>query len=164
MICDPEKHHRRSIRLKGYDYAQPGAYFVTICTRNWVRLFGEVAAGSIVLNPMGQVVEEEWLRTAEIRPNVELDAFVIMPNHVHGIVMIIDHGRGVLPYAPTRLIIKCGGAPVSRPYQLPTVWLGNCYRSSSIFRVSGLPSSTHRVTKYTPDASRRPAASTGRKG
>ncbi len=50
---------------------------------------------------MDQVVEEEWLRTAEIRPNVELDAFVIMPNHVHGIVMIIDHGRGVLQYAPT---------------------------------------------------------------
>jgi len=101
MICDPEKHRRRSIRLKGHDYAQPGAYFVTICTHQWAILFGEVAAGSVALNPMGQVVNEEWLRTAEVRPNVELDAFAIMPNHVHGIVMIIDHGRGVLQYAPT---------------------------------------------------------------
>lgn len=85
---DPAKHHRRSIRLKGYDYTQAGAYFVTIVTRERELLFGEVINGEMRLNAHGRVVESEWLRTAEVRPNVELDAFVVMPNHLHGILII----------------------------------------------------------------------------
>ncbi len=96
----PSKHHRRSIRLKDYDYTQPGAYFVTICTHRWVTMFGDIINGKIRLTTMGLVVEEEWQRTARMRPYVKLDEFVIMPNHVHGIVMIMD-GRDVLQYVPT---------------------------------------------------------------
>ena len=116
MSYNPEIHHRRSIRLKGYDYTQPGAYFVTICTHQQACLFGEVSGESIALNPLGQVVEDEWLRTTTVRPNVVLDKFVIMPNHVHGIIMIAKHGRGTMHRAPTT---ERFGKPVSG--SLPTI-------------------------------------------
>jgi putative transposase len=101
MKYDPDKHHRRSIRLKDYDYSQAGAYFVTICT-NKESLFGEIEDGEMRLNQYGSIVHEEWLRTAELRNNIQMDAFVVMPNHMHGIIMITDDGRGVLQYAPTK--------------------------------------------------------------
>ncbi|MCI0699389.1 hypothetical protein L0337_46225 [candidate division KSB1 bacterium] len=88
MSYDPEIHHRRSIRLKGYDYSQAGAYFITICTHERECIFGEIRDGKMHLNEIGKIVEAEWLKTAEIRDNVELDAFVVMPNHVHGIIII----------------------------------------------------------------------------
>ena len=92
MTYDPKRHHRRSIRLKGYDYTRPGAYFVTICAHNRECLFGEVVDGEMVLNEYGEIVREEWFRTAQVRPYVELfeDEFVVMPNHIHGIVWIVD--------------------------------------------------------------------------
>jgi len=105
MRYDAEKHHRRSIRLRGYDYAQAGAYFVTICTQNRECLFGEIVDGQVALNVPGEVVAEEWLRSARIRGEIELDAFVVMPNHLHGIVVIRDvgaHGRAPLPSPPHR--------------------------------------------------------------
>jgi len=84
--------HRRSIRLRGYDYTQPGAYFVTICTHDREHLFGEVIDGEMRVNEFGQIVQEEWFRTAQVRPYVQLqpDEFVVMPNHVHGIIWIVD--------------------------------------------------------------------------
>ena len=94
---DPQKHHRRSIRLKGYDYAQAGAYFITICTYHRVCLFGEIADGNMHLNEYGETVRDEWLRTPIVRPNVELAEWVVMPNHIHGIVVITSPGRGKLP-------------------------------------------------------------------
>lgn len=94
MAYDPDKHHRRSIRLEEHDYAQPGANFVTICTRDRECLFGHVANGEVRLNDAAEIVREQWLRTAQMRPNVELDAFVIMPNHVHGIIVIHESCRG----------------------------------------------------------------------
>ena len=100
MRRPPDRHHRRSIRLKGHDYTQPGAYFVTICTRDRECLFGHMVNGEMRLNKHGMAVHEEWLKTAELRENVEMEACTVMPNHVHGIV-VITNGRGVLPYAPT---------------------------------------------------------------
>ena len=88
------RHHRRSIRLRNYDYTQCGAYFVTICTEERRCIFGQVVGGEMVVNEWGQIVAEEWEQTAIIRPNVELDAFVVMPNHVHAIIVIADDGRG----------------------------------------------------------------------
>ena len=73
MPVDHLKRRRRSVRLKGYDYSQPWAYFVTVCTYRWALLFGAVVDSIIALNSIGKVVEEEWLRTAEIRPYVKLD-------------------------------------------------------------------------------------------
>mgnify|MGYP005856786213 CR=1 FL=1 len=82
------KRGRRSIRLEGYDYRWPGAYFITICTKRRVCLFGEVVAGEMHLNEVGRTVEGCWLRIPDHFPGVELDAFVVMPNHVHGILVI----------------------------------------------------------------------------
>jgi len=76
--------------LKGYDYRQAGTYFVTLCTYNRECLFGEVVDGEMHLNELGQIVHEEWLRSADIRPEMVLDAFVVMPNHLHGIIIITD--------------------------------------------------------------------------
>ncbi|MBW2091174.1 MAG: transposase, partial [Deltaproteobacteria bacterium] len=94
MKHDPRKHHRRSIRLEGYDYSRPGAYYVTIVTRNRECLFGEVVDGKMVLNDAGEIVRDEWMKTAEIRPEIHLDEFIVMPNHVHGIIFIVDGGCG----------------------------------------------------------------------
>jgi REP element-mobilizing transposase RayT len=92
MKYDPNIHHRRSIRLKGYDYTQPGAYFVTFCASQRAHIFGKVVNGEMVLNDMGKIAQEEWFKTAQLRPYVKLyeDEFVIMPNHVHGIIWIED--------------------------------------------------------------------------
>lgn len=96
---DPNRHHRRSIRLKGYDYTQPGAYFITICTHERAHLFGAVVEGEMRLNEWGEIVREEWFKTAQIRPYVTLypDEFVLMPNHVHGIVWIVGARRRRAP-------------------------------------------------------------------
>ena len=85
MKYDPNKHHRRSIRLKGYDYTQVGAYFVTICTDNRECLFDEIV--------LRRVVETYWRTLPQHFPNVVLDEWVVMPNHLHGIVVITDDAR-----------------------------------------------------------------------
>jgi len=88
MTYNPRKHRRRSIRLKGYDYTQPGAYFVTICTHRREMLFGRVVDGVMQLNEFGRIVEWTWYDLPNHVANITLDAFVIMPNHVHGIIII----------------------------------------------------------------------------
>jgi putative transposase len=88
MNYNPHRHHRRSIRLRGYDYSQKGAYFVTICTHKKECLFGEVIRGKMHLNKYGILVAEEWEKTSQIRDNVELDTFIVMPNHLDGIIWI----------------------------------------------------------------------------
>ncbi len=85
---DPQKHHRRSIRLKGYDYAQEGAYYVTIVTWRRDFLFGEVVNKEMRLNKVGKIVEWEWLELSKRLPYVELGEYVVMPNHFHGILFI----------------------------------------------------------------------------
>ncbi len=88
-------HHRHSIRLAGYDYASEGGYYITIVTQGRVCLFGEVINGEMQLNDFGRIVHEEWFNTVRLRPNVELleDEFMVMPNHIHGIIWIEDDGR-----------------------------------------------------------------------
>ena len=88
MTLDPQPHHRRSIRLKGYDYAQVGAYFVTICTQNRECLFGEIRDGQISLNDAGQMVGRWWDELTRKFPAVETDAYVAMPNHFHGVILV----------------------------------------------------------------------------
>jgi REP element-mobilizing transposase RayT len=82
------EHHRRSIRLKDFDYAGHGAYFITTVTHERRPLFGRVVRNDVELGPLGELVRDEWLRTADLRSYVRLDQFVIMPNHIHGIVFI----------------------------------------------------------------------------
>jgi len=118
----PAKHDRRSIRLKGYDYSLPGAYFVTICTQNKRCLFGGVVEGQMRMNDCGRAVHEEWWRTETIRPGIRLDAWVVMPNHVHGIVMITRPPGGT-PAAPTRSesVGAHSCAPLRKPRSMASI-------------------------------------------
>jgi len=87
-MYDPKKHHRRSIRLKGYDYAQEGLYFITLCTQGRAFIFGDIYQGNMHLNPIGQIAYKEWEQTEIIRKNCKIHEFIIMPDHIHGIIEI----------------------------------------------------------------------------
>ncbi len=97
---NPFVHHRRSIRLKGYDYSQPGACFVTICTQNRECLFGEIVDGNMIMNDAGRMAEKCWNIIPSHFPHIELDVFVVMPNHVHGILFIADVPVGAKNFSP----------------------------------------------------------------
>lgn len=141
MTYDPEKHNRRSIRLDGYDYGRPGAYFVTICTYKRVCLFGEVVEGRMWLNEYGRIILGEWRRTERARDNVALDTFVIMPNHVHGIIVITPNpdgggstrGRGTARRAPTGTNRQFGQP---RSGSLPTIV--GAFKSAATRRINRL--------------------------
>lgn len=110
MPYNPDKHHRRSIRLKGYDYSSAGAYFITLCTFQRQCLFGQIIDGTMQLNEFGKIVAAEWLQSSTIRQEIDFDRWVIMPNHLHGIVLIDpihpmgSHGR---VGANGRLPLRC---------------------------------------------------------
>ena len=93
MNFDTEIHHRRTIRLKGYDYSQQGYYFVTICTQNYENLFGDVIDGKMILNDSGLMVEKLWEELPLFYSDIVCDKFVIMPNHIHGIILIKETTR-----------------------------------------------------------------------
>jgi putative transposase len=112
MKYDPSKHRRRSIRLKYYDYSQSGAYFVTIVTKSRSCLLGDIVDEEMRLNNSGHAVQEIWENLVEHYARIELDAFVVMPNHIHGII-VITVGAGLRP-APTP-------APTRRQYGLPEI-------------------------------------------
>ena len=88
MKYNPDIHHRRSIRLKGYDYSQAGLYFITICTQNRLHLFGEIENGEMVLNDAGRMAKKWWNELNHKYPNIALHEQVAMPNHFHGIIQI----------------------------------------------------------------------------
>ncbi|MGC4129525.1 MAG: hypothetical protein QM564_08170 [Bergeyella sp.] len=90
---NPNIHHRRSIRLKGYDYSQAGLYFITICCQDRACLFGEIVEGEMIFNTFGKIAWEEWLATEEIRDNCKIHESIVMPNHIHGIIEILYKGE-----------------------------------------------------------------------
>ena len=92
MQFDPERHRRRSTRLPTYDYASGGPYFLTICTFGRERIFGEVVEDAVVLTPCGEIAQKEWERSAELRPGLVLDMYVVMPNHLHCVVALLEWG------------------------------------------------------------------------
>jgi putative transposase len=105
-----DKPQRKSVRLKEYDYSIPGWYYVTLCTYDRINVFGKVFNAKMRLNESGNIVEQEWLMTKKIRSNVDLDYYVIMPNHIHGIIILNSRGelnspteniKGRMQYAPT---------------------------------------------------------------
>jgi putative transposase len=105
LVPDTKQHQRHSLRLKEYDYSQEGAYFVTICTFGHKCQFGEIVDGEMFLNPFGEVVQNEWVHTAIVRPNVTIDTFIVMPNHLHGIIIVNEYNirrgdPGGRPYTP----------------------------------------------------------------
>jgi putative transposase len=100
MMFHPERYHRRSIRLKGYDYRQSGAYFVTICTQDRAFLFGQVAQGEMRLNEAGKMVCDVWNDLPAFYAGVQTDAFIVMPNHIHGIIILVGAGPRACPGQP----------------------------------------------------------------
>ena len=97
---------RRSIRLQNYDYSQPGAYFVTICTYKRECLFGHIEDGVIHHTFFGEIVCQEWSRSETIRQEIQMDVYVVMPNHIHGILLLLEH--------PTSTVGAHGRAPLHR--------------------------------------------------
>lgn len=96
-MYNPDIHHRRSIRLKDYDYSQAGAYFVTICTHNRECLFGQITKGDMQLNDMGNIAQQCWNNIPLHFPNAAIDQFIVMPNHIHGIVIFNVGAKNVSP-------------------------------------------------------------------
>jgi putative transposase len=96
-------HERRSIRLRDFDYSQIGAYFVTICTYKKANWFGEIEDGEVRLNKFGLIINAEWLKTTEIRTGINIDSFIVMPNHLHGIIVIAEQSGATRRVAPTSL-------------------------------------------------------------
>jgi len=97
MQFNHEIHHRRSIRLKDYDYSQAGAYFITICTKEKECLFGEIHNGEMKLNEAGKMVLHVWNKLTVKYSGVEIDEYIVMPNHMHGIVLIVGAGPRACP-------------------------------------------------------------------
>jgi REP element-mobilizing transposase RayT len=97
--------NRQSIRLKTYDYSKPGYYFVTICTQTLKNRFGNIVDGNMQLNQLGKIITEQWNNLPNRFPNIKLDQFVVMPNHIHGIIAIVvgapAKGRAPARGAPT---------------------------------------------------------------
>jgi REP-associated tyrosine transposase len=117
----------------GYDYSWQGVYFLTLCTSGRECLFGEIRTGEMHLHPLGEIVTAEWVKSADLRREIILDVFVVMPNHIHGIIAIVSVGAdGVRPAAPAV-------SPGPRP------------RSVSTF-VSGFKSATTRQANALRDA------------
>lgn len=118
--------NRHSIRLKGFDYSSNGMYFVTICTKDREYLFGDIVNGKMVLNGMGQVINQVIQKTTKIRKNVQIDIYQIMPNHVH-IIVIISNRRGVL-HTPQDMNPSHYKGEFNSPLQSPSQTLGSIIR------------------------------------
>lgn len=122
MQYNKDIHHRRSIRLKDYDYSQTGAYFVTVCSWNKGCVFGDIADGALQMNECGQTVQDEWMKTVDIRTNVELDEFAVMPNHIHGIIVLVGARRCLALNVNNEFLNgaanrQCKGEAMPRPYR-----------------------------------------------
>jgi putative transposase len=114
---NPVYFRHKSIRLAEYDYASEGGYFITIVTYHRRPLFGRIVDDEMVLNDFGKIIKKEWFKTSKIRPSIELldDEFVVMPNHIHGIIWITDRCRGTLHLSP------CNGSGVHKSRQRAAV-------------------------------------------
>lgn len=129
------KSRPRSMRLEGYDYSQPGGYFVTVCTHNRMCLFGEIASDEMWLNKVGRIAKDEWLRTLTIRSEIQLDEFVVMPNHLHGIVLI-------RPQQNDSVVGANSNSPLQKvPFRSPSKTIGSLvrgFKSASTRRINAL--------------------------
>lgn len=94
MKFNPDIHHRKSLRLKYYDYRQNGLYFLTLCCKNRECLFGEIISETMVFNQLGEKAAEFWLHIPNYYPQARLHQFVVMPNHLHGIIEIVKDTKG----------------------------------------------------------------------
>lgn len=144
MIDEEPKYKRRSLRLPEYDYTQPGAYFVTICTWQRRSLFGEVLDGTLILNRSGQIARDQWIRLRIRFPLVDFSKFVIMPNHVHGIIWIasemVSAGDKLTNPSKTGLPHYANYNNQITPHSLGAIV--RAYKSSVTWRLHALDQST----------------------
>jgi putative transposase len=136
MTFNPLIHHRKSIRLKDYDYSKEGLYFITFCCQNRRHLFGEIISGKMMLNDAGKIAEKCWLEIPDHFKNVILHDFVIMPNHVHGIIEFKNNDLkndtvGANQNSPKHVScndtetlqetynVSCNGANIDSPRRMP---------------------------------------------
>ncbi len=115
-------HHRKSIRLKGYDYSQPGFYFITIVTKYREYLFGEIKNGEMILNDAGKIAKKYWLEIPVHFPNTRLHSFIVMPNHIHGIIEITVGAKNVSPQRDSS----------PQPFRSPSKTIGSIVRGVKI--------------------------------
>jgi REP element-mobilizing transposase RayT len=138
----PDRHHRNSIRLRGRDYARAGAYFVTICTYQRAHLFGEIDNGQMRMNAAGLIAAQEWNRLPSRQGGLGIDAFVIMPNHLHGVIVLDRLGPPTLG-----VVIRAFKAAAARAIRLEAdpdfAWQRNYYE-----RIIRTDSSMDRVRAY----------------
>lgn len=99
MPYDPQRHQRRSIRKKQHDYSAPGAYYVTICVQKRKRILSRIQAGQVELLEAGAIVEGTWRRLAQHFDHITLDAWIIMPDHIHGIIVLVGETSRTLKAA-----------------------------------------------------------------
>jgi putative transposase len=123
MKYNRKKLSRRSLRLRDYDYSQEGAYFITICTVNRSTILGRIKDGKMNLSPIGDIIRDLWAGIADYQSGLEIDQYVVMPNHIHGIIVITEKTespcRGLINQTPTKWILM----------QNPTLTLGKIIRS-----------------------------------
>ncbi len=123
---NPNIHHRKSIRLKGYDYSQAGMYFITICCQDRKYRFGKIENDKMILNEMGNIAYVEWLKLTERFSNFELDVFQIMPNHMHGIIVLNGTSIGAtLVDTQNDVDIGAGASPAPTAPTAPTKTVGD---------------------------------------
>jgi len=160
MIYDPIIHHRRSIRLKGYDYSSAGGYFITICTLDRKSIFGTIVGHEMRLSRAGEIARECWLEIPNHFPKVQLDEFIVMPDHMHGIIIIpsslvgaqhvvppprLNQFQKIVPQSLSVIIRSFKAATTNRINQLRRtpggrVWQRNYYEhiirdEDSLFRI-----------------------------
>jgi hypothetical protein len=137
MVYDPRIHHRRSIRLRGYDDAGGGAYFITICTLGKIPQFGSIVEGEMALNESGRLVQKTWDDLPQRFHTLILDSFQVMPNHVHGVFVL--PGPGLHP-----VLAEVTGAPIIEPGAINQPWDGrsNLVAESATFQGRASPSPT----------------------
>jgi putative transposase len=159
--CVASRRHRNSLRLHGWDYRTPTVYFVTIVTHARAQFLGTVRDEVVKLSPLGNLAEEEWIRSAGRRPGTELDLFVVMPNHLHGIVWLDPPGESVTPGpgpAPGSLSAFIGGfkaASSRRIKQVISLPLGRVWQRNYHDRVIRNDKELEALRAYIDDNPRR---------
>lgn len=131
---NPKIHHRRSIRLKGYDYSQMGLYFITICCKDRKYRFGKIENDKMTLNEYGTIAYNEWIKLTERFSNFELDVFQIMPNHMHAIIALNNVGAGFTPalYSAQNNDEIYGQSTNGQPQRLPLHLTDNDNRATAM--------------------------------
>ena len=121
MPYNPNIHHRRSIRLKGYDYSQKGAYFITLCVKDRECIFGAFNDGIMELNCFGEIVRDTWKDLPNHNADIVLDQYIIMPNHFHGIIIITDLAGAdtIFPDSDLEGFVRAGSEPAPTDKNIP---------------------------------------------